>query len=149
MITALRSRLVEGSEVVPGGDLKGLRWQRGRGPRLGLGSRLPLLVHSGSLASWHRSKGGQGRSRPGCTGPVQRNTRSRGGGSVSSALYTYHGLVSVIFPARLSALSAGPTSPAARGSASPRPPARAAPSSTGTCPHLHSNVDTGSDANRL
>ncbi len=79
-------RLVEGSEVVPGGDLKGLRWQRGRGPRLGLGSRLPLLVHSGSLASWHRSKGGQGRSRPGCTGPVQRNTRSRGGGILTTDL---------------------------------------------------------------
>ncbi len=28
-------------------------------------------------------------------GPVQRNTRSRGGGSVSSALHTYPGLVSV------------------------------------------------------
>ncbi len=31
-------------------------------------------------------EGHLGRSRPGCTGPVQRNTRSRGGGSVSSAL---------------------------------------------------------------
>ncbi len=41
------------------------------------------------------------RSRPGCTGPVQRNTRNRGGRSVSSALYT-------------AAPSAGPASPAAR-----------------------------------
>ncbi len=42
-----------------------------------------------------RSEGHLRRSRPRCTGPVQRNTRSRGGGSVSSALYTYPGPVSV------------------------------------------------------
>ncbi len=32
---------------------------------------------------------------PGARGPVQRNTRSRGGGSVSSVLHTYPGLMSV------------------------------------------------------
>ncbi len=32
---------------------------------------------------------------PGARGPVQRNTRSRGDGSVSSALHTYPGLMSV------------------------------------------------------
>ncbi len=48
-----------------------------------------------SMVSRRRSEGHLGRSRPGCTGPVQRNTRSRGGGSVSRTLYTYPGLVSV------------------------------------------------------
>ncbi len=42
-----------------------------------------------------RIEGHLGRSRPGGTGPVQRKTWSRGGGSVSSALHTYLGLVSV------------------------------------------------------
>ncbi len=42
----------------------------------------------------------------------------------------------------LSALSAGPVSPAARGSASPQPPVPAAPNAARTCPHLHSKVDT-------
>ncbi len=46
------------------------------------------------MVSRCRSEGHLGRSRPRCTGPVQRNIRSRGGGSVSSALHTY-GLVSV------------------------------------------------------
>ncbi len=58
------------------------------------GSLLPLQ-HPGSVVSWRRSEGHLGRSRPGCMGPVQRNTRSRGGGSVSSALHTYPGLVAV------------------------------------------------------
>ncbi len=59
------------------------------------GSRLPLLVHPESVVSRLRSEGHLGRTHPGCTGPVQRNTQSRGGGSVSSALYTYPRLVSV------------------------------------------------------
>ncbi len=88
-------RLAERSEAVPGGDLEDRRQRRGRGRRPGPGSRLPMLVHPGSVVSWRRSEGQLGRSRPGCTGPVQRNTRSRGGGSVSSTLYTYPGLVSV------------------------------------------------------
>ncbi len=108
------------------------------------GSRLPLL-HPGSVVSRRRSEGHLWRSRPGCTGPVQRNTRSRGGGSVSSALHTYPGLMSVspeMFPALLSVSSAGPVSQAARGSVSPRPPAPAAPNAARTCPHLHTKVDT-------
>ncbi len=48
-----------------------------------------------TVVSRHRNEGHLGRSRPGCTGPVQRNTRSRGCGSVSSALHTYPGLVSI------------------------------------------------------
>ncbi len=72
--------LAERSEAVSGGDLEG---RRGRSHRPGPGSCLPLL-HPGS-----------GVLRPGCMGTVQRNTRSRGGGSVSSTLHTYPGLVSV------------------------------------------------------
>ncbi len=90
------------------------------------GSRLPLLVHPRSVVSRRRSEGHLGRSRPGCTGPVQRNARSKSGGSVSSTLYTCE-LQLGMFPARLSALSAGPASPLGRGSASPWPPAPAAP----------------------
>ncbi len=74
-----------------GGDLED---RRARSRRLGPGSRLPLL-HPGSWVSRRRSEGHLGRSRPRCTGPVQRNTRGRGGGSVSSALHTYPGLVSI------------------------------------------------------
>ncbi len=81
-------RLAKGGEAVPGGDLEDRRWRRGRGPRPRLGSRLPLLVHAGSVVSQHQSKGGLRRLCPGCTGPMQRNTRSRGGGSVSITLYT-------------------------------------------------------------
>ncbi len=66
----------------------------GRSRRPGTESRLPLL-HPGFCVSRRRSEGHLGRSRPGCTGPVRRNTRSRGGRIVSSALYTYPGLVSV------------------------------------------------------
>ncbi len=62
--------------------------------RPGPGSHLPLL-HPGSWVSRRRSEGHLGRSRHGCTGPVQRNTRSRGGGSVSNALHTYPGLGSI------------------------------------------------------
>ncbi len=58
------------------------------------GSLLPLL-HPGSVVSQRWSEGHLGRSRPGCTGPAQRNTRSRGGGSVSSGLHTYPGFVGV------------------------------------------------------
>ncbi len=47
------------------------------------------------MVSWRRSEGHLGRSCPGCTGSVQRNTRTRDGGSVSSTLHTYPGLVSV------------------------------------------------------
>jgi len=42
-----------------------------------------------------KSEGHLWWSRPRCTGPVQRNTRSRGGGSVSSALHTYPGLMCI------------------------------------------------------
>ncbi len=99
-------RLAERSEAVSGGDLEDRRRRRGRFCRPRPGSRLPLLLHPGSVVSRCRSEGHLGRSRPGCTGPVQRNTRSRGGGSVSSALYTYPGLVSV---------SPGCSSPALKG----------------------------------
>uniref|UniRef100_A0A8C1ZDP0 Rabphilin 3A-like (without C2 domains) n=1 Tax=Cyprinus carpio TaxID=7962 RepID=A0A8C1ZDP0_CYPCA len=51
-----------------------------------------------------QSEGHLGRLRPGCMGPVQRNTRSRGGGRVSGALYTYLGLVRVSPGCFLSAL---------------------------------------------
>ncbi len=47
-----------------------------------------------------------------------------------------------MFPAWLSAPSAGPASPPGRGSASPRPPAPAAPNAARTRPQLHSKVDT-------
>ncbi len=47
-----------------------------------------------------------------------------------------------MFPALLSVSSAGPASQAAHGSASPRPPAPAAPNAARTCPHLHTKVDT-------
>ncbi len=88
-------RLTERSGAVSGGDLEDRRRRRGRGCRPGPGLRLLLLLHPGSVVSRRRSEGHLGRSRPGCTGPVQRNTRSIGGGSVSSTLYTYPGLVSV------------------------------------------------------
>ncbi len=54
-----------------------------------------LLLHPGSGVSRRRSEGHLGRSRPGCTGPVQKNTQSRGGGNVSSMVHTFPGLVSV------------------------------------------------------
>ncbi len=79
--------LAERGEAVPGWDVED---RRGRSRRPGPGSRLPLL-HPGSVVSRRRSEGHLWRSRPRCTGPVQRNTRSRGGGSVSSALHTYPG----------------------------------------------------------
>ncbi len=85
---------VERSEAVAGGDLEDRRRRRGRGHRPGPGSHLSLL-HPGSVIFRHRIEGHLGRLRPGCMGPVQRNTRSRGGGGVSSALHTYPGLVSV------------------------------------------------------
>ncbi len=66
----------------------------GGGEVVGPGSRLPRM-HPGSWVFRRRSEGHLGRSRPGCTGHVQINTRSRGGGSVSSSLHTYPGLVSV------------------------------------------------------
>ncbi len=52
----------ERNEAVVGGDLKL--------------SLLPLL-HPGSVVFWHQSEGHLGILRPGCTGPVQRNTQSR------------------------------------------------------------------------
>ncbi len=90
MITASCS-VSEWSKAVTGGDLDD---RRGRSRRPGPGSHLPLL-HPGSSVSRCWSEGHLGRSRPGCTGHVQRNTRSRDGGSVSSALHTYPGLVSI------------------------------------------------------
>ncbi len=79
-------------------EQSGYRWRsrrpEGEKSSMGPGSRL-LLLHPGSWVSRRRSEGHLGRSRPGCTGPVQRNTRSRGGGSVSRMLHTYPGLVSV------------------------------------------------------
>ncbi len=53
------------------------------------------LLHPGSMVSRRRSEGYLGRSLPGCTGPVQRNTESRCGESVSSARHTYPGIVNV------------------------------------------------------
>ncbi len=109
---------------------------RGRGHCPGLGSFLPLLVHQGSVVSRCRGEGYLGRLHPGCTGPAQRNTRSRGDGSVGSMLYTYLGTCerqSRMFPARLTALSARPASPAAHRSAFPWPPNAAR-----TCSHLPS-----------
>ncbi len=47
-----------------------------------------------------------------------------------------------MFPALLSAPSAGTVSQASHGSASPRPPAPVALNAARTCPHLHSKVDT-------
>ncbi len=82
MITASRSVSRRGAKRVPGGDLED---RRGRGCRPGPGSCLLLLLHPGSVVSRRRSEGRLGRSRPGCTGPVQRNTQSRGGGSVLAA----------------------------------------------------------------
>ncbi len=82
-------RLTKGSKAFAGGDLKDRRRRRGRCCHPRPGSRLSLLQHPGSAVSRHRSEGLLGRSRPGCTGPVQRNTQNRGGGSVSSALHTY------------------------------------------------------------
>ncbi len=87
--------LVKGDEAVSGGDLEDRKWRRGRCCSPRSGSRLPLLPHPGSVVSRCRSEGHLRRSRPGCMGPVQRNTRSRGGGSVSSTLNTYPGPVSV------------------------------------------------------
>ncbi len=49
------------------------------------GSLLPLL-HPGCVVFWHQSEGHLGRSRPGCTGPVQRNTQSRNKNSDNKAL---------------------------------------------------------------
>ncbi len=66
---------------------KGAKGEEGHRPRSGL---LFPLLHPGSMVSRRRSKGHLGRSRPGCTGPV------RGGGSVSSVLHTYPGLVGLV-----------------------------------------------------
>ncbi len=124
------------SEAVAGGNL-----EEGRGggclPRPG--SLLPLL-NPGSVISRRWSEEHLGRSHPGCTGPVQRNTWNGGGGSVSSVLHTYPGHQPRMFPALLSAPSAGPVSQATHESATPRPPA--APDAARTCPHLHTKVDT-------
>ncbi len=80
-------RLTERSKAVVGGDLEDRRRRRGRGCRPGPRSHLSLL-HPGSVVSQHRSEGHLGRWCPGCMGPVQRNTQSRGGVSISSALHT-------------------------------------------------------------
>ncbi len=104
-----------------------------------------LLLHPGSVVSWCRSEGHLGRSRPGCTGPVQRNKRSRGGGIVSSVQHTYPRLVSInpgCFQCCALLPQAGPAFQPARQSASPRPPAPAATNAARTCPHLPSKVDT-------
>ncbi len=91
-----------------GGDLED---RRGRSRRPGPGSRLPLL-HSGSWVSRRQSEGHLGRSRPGCTGPVQRNARSRGGWSCQRAAYLPRTCERQpgMFPALLSVSSAGPAS---------------------------------------
>ncbi len=59
----------------------------GGGHRPQPGSLLPLL-YPGSVVSLRRSEVHLGRSPPECTWPVQRNTQSRGGGSVSGLLDT-------------------------------------------------------------
>ncbi len=120
--------------MITGGDLDD---RKGEKSSMGPGSRL-LLLHPGSWVSRRRSEGHLGRSRPGCTGPVQRNTRSRGGGSA----YLPRTCERQLFPALLSVSSAGPASQAACASVSPRPPAPAAPNAARTCPHLHTKVDT-------
>ncbi len=81
------------------------------------------------------------KSCPGCSGPVQRNTRSRGGGSVSSSLHPYPGLVS-ISPGCFQHCSPLHQLGLICRSASPWPPAPAAPNAARTCPHLHSKVNT-------
>ncbi len=131
--------LAERSEAVAGGDLEDRRRWRG----------LDLLWATSSAAaprvSWCRSEGHLGRLRPGCTGPVQRNIRSRGGGIVSSVQHTYPRLVSInpgCFQRCALLPQAGPASQPARQSASPRPPAPAATNAARTCPHLPSKVDT-------
>ncbi len=88
-------RLAEGSEAVPGGDLEGRRQRRGRGCRPGPGSRLLLLLHPGSVVSPAPEWRASGKIVSWCTRPVQRNTWSRGGGSVSSHTVYLPGLVSV------------------------------------------------------
>ncbi len=133
-------RLAERNKADAGGDLEDRRQWRWGGHRQRPGSLLPLL-HQGSVVTRRRSEGHLGRSRPGCSGPMQRNTRSRGGGSASSALHTPELWASSgMFPALLSTPSAGPASQAARGYASSRPPAPAAPNAARTCPHLHSKM---------
>ncbi len=120
-------RLAERNEAVADGDLEDQRRRRGRGHRQRPGSLLPLL-HPGSVVSRHRSEGHLERSRPGCTGPVQRNTWSRGGGSASKrAAYLPRtcGRQPGMFPALLYAPSARPASQAACGYASPLHPAPA------------------------
>ncbi len=96
MITASRSVSQRGANRLREEISKGRRRgeMRGRSCWPGPGSRLPLL-HPGSWVSRRRIEGHLGRSCSGYTGPVQRNTRSRGGGSVSSMVHTYPGLVSV------------------------------------------------------
>ncbi len=59
---------------------------RSRRPEGGRPSPGPESLLPQGPQGW--SKGHLGRSLPGCTGPVQRNTRSRGGGRVSNMLYT-------------------------------------------------------------
>ncbi len=83
-ITALRSLIAERSEEVLGGDLEDQRQRRGRGCHLGPGWRLPLMVLPGSVVSQRRNEGHLGRLRPVCTGPVQRNLRSRGVGVLAA-----------------------------------------------------------------
>ncbi len=86
MITASCSSLAERSEAVTGG-----RSRRTGGEKSSTGA----WIASSTAAPRVLGEGHLGRSRPGCTEPVQRNTRCGGGGSVSSVLHTYPGLVSV------------------------------------------------------
>ncbi len=115
--------LAERGEAVPGWDVEDRRGRSRRpGPWIASSAAAPR-----SVVSRRRSEGHLWRSRPGCTGPVQRNTRSRGGGSVSSALHTYPGLMSIsprCFQRCFPFPQLGLFSQAARGSVSPRPPAR-------------------------
>ncbi len=86
--TITASPLTERNEVVAGGDLEEQRRRKGGGRRLRPVLLLPLL-HPESVVSRRRGEGHLGRSHSGCTGPVQRNARCRGGGSVCGVLQTY------------------------------------------------------------
>ncbi len=94
----------------------------GHCPRPGL--LLPLL-HPGSVVSRRLSEGHLRRSRPGLRCAYSPRTCGHQLG---------------MFPALLSAPSAGPVSQAACGSATPRPPT--ASNAARTRPYLHSKVDT-------
>ncbi len=80
-------RLREEISKTRGGEGEEVEGFGGRGHRQRPGLLLPLL-HPGSVVSRRLSEGHLRRSRPGCTGPVQRNTRSWG-------VHTHPGLVGI------------------------------------------------------